>query len=473
MIGTAISMTSLSPSDNENISFQWFNPSVDEAVLYAQVDDDGTGTGAYEEVDETNNLISVEALLCKMAPPGDSSLSGRVINAVNGNFLAEVQTFLHADDNGSPGAVVASFETDSEGAFLFSDLAAGSYFISATHSGYIDNQRAVTVGENVQLTNQDLVLSPVLNEDEIRIILTWGEKPADLEAHLTTPNQDGCRYHCYYWNKTIPDANLDLDDRDGYGPETITITDKISGTYRYYVHDFTNRYTNSRWLALSGAEVKIYSGNREPLVFTVPNSYGNVWHVFDLDGETGEIIPVHTMARQPEPGRIDYPTITSGAPRYAYWNSLYSYQVRATDPDNDILTYSLQQAPEGMTIDPDTGLIEWTPTGSQSGWYNAIVNVNDGRCGEATQSFSVYVNSQPTAQFTVDPCSGMNPGGNITLIWSTTRASTILIDQGIGEVLASGSLTIPSPDVPTVFTLTAFNDAALIKRSVPTAPYTY
>ena len=71
---------------------------------------------------------------------------------------------------------------------------------------------------------------PVLGEDEIRIILTWSNRPADLEAHLTSPNPDGCRYHCYYWNKTIPDANLDLDDRNGYGPETITITNKGPGT---------------------------------------------------------------------------------------------------------------------------------------------------------------------------------------------------------------------------------------------------
>ncbi|MDW7773305.1 MAG: putative Ig domain-containing protein [Desulfobulbaceae bacterium] len=469
LIGTATNSNQLQPAATEDIALQWNNPSGEEAILYARVDDDGTGTGTYEEVDETNNLIPVETALCRVSA-GESSLSGHIIDAVNGNLLANVRTVLYVDDNGTPGAVVTSTESDSEGIFFIPDLAAGSYIIAASHSGYIDNQRSVTVGENVQLANQDLVLSPVLSADEIRIILTWNNSPADLEAHLTEPNETGCRYHCYYFNKITPTASLDLDDRDGYGPETITITDKVPGTYRYYVHDFTNRNINSRWLSLSGAEVKVYSGNKEPLVFTVPYAYGNVWHVFDLDGATGEITPIQIMSRQSEPGRIDYPVITSSAPSKAYWGSTYTYQVRATDPDNDVLTYSLTQAPAGMTIDSETGFIEWTPSGAQSGRYYATVKVEDDRCGEVAQSFSVYVYSEPIAQFSVSPCSGYNPGGTITLSWSTSRVSTVLIDQGIGEVEPSGSLTIPSPEVPTLYTLTAFNDAALVKRTTPAPP---
>ncbi|MCI5208646.1 MAG: hypothetical protein D3910_07595, partial [Candidatus Electrothrix sp. ATG2] len=305
-----------------------------------------------------------------------------------------------------------------------------------------------------------------------RIILTWGENPADLESHLTAPNETGCRYHCYYWNKTIPNASLDLDDRDSYGPETITITETAAGTYRYYVHDFTNRNNiNSRWLALSGAEVKVYQGSNEPLVFTVPYGYGSGWHVFDLDGETGEVIPVNTLFRQSEPGKIDYPTITTTrVSRYADWGSPYTYQVQATDPDNDFLTYSLIEAPDGMVIDPDTGMIEWTPSGTQSGRYYFFVKVEDGRCGEETKKFYIDVRSQPTINFSVDPCSGINPGGDITLTWETTRAATVVIDQGIGEVAASGSRTIPSPEIPTLYTLTAFNDVALKKQTTPTAP---
>lgn len=37
----------------------------------------------------------------------------------------------------------------------------------------------------------------------------------------------------------------------------------------------------------------------------------------------------------------------------------YAYDAEAIDADGDILVYSLVEYPEGMTIDPSTGLIEW------------------------------------------------------------------------------------------------------------------
>ena len=124
------------------------------------------------------------------------------------------------------------------------------------------------------MTQSGSVLPPVLDTNRRRIVLTWGENPEDLEAHLTAPNPDGCRHHCYYWDKVIPGASLDLDDRHSYGPETITITERSPGTYRYYVHDFTNRLsTNSIWLSRSSAQVTVYRGARPPQVFTVPAQY--------------------------------------------------------------------------------------------------------------------------------------------------------------------------------------------------------
>ncbi|MEN8199170.1 MAG: carboxypeptidase regulatory-like domain-containing protein, partial [Thermodesulfobacteriota bacterium] len=471
LIGTVASGNVLAPEEVETISFQWDDPPSEESVVYVRVDDGGTGVGAYDEEDETNNIVSIDAGLCRLVF-GDSSISGHIIDAVKGDLLAGVQARLHLDENGVPGATVANAESNEEGIFFFPDLAEGSYLITVSHPGYIDGRRPVSLSPNTELTHQDIVLSPVLGEGEFRIVLTWKGKPEDLEAHLTEPNPSGCRYHCYYFNKTTPTANLDLDDRNGYGPETITVTDMVSGTYRYYVHDFTYRYSNTRWLYNSGAKVTVYSGSREPLVFNVPYAYGNVWHVFDVDGESGEIIPVHKMTRQSEPGRIDYPVITSPTPSSkAYWGSHYKYQTKAVDPDNDKLTFSLENGPTGMIINPDTGLLEWTPGGNQKGWYyNIKIKVDDGRCGETSKSFKVYVNSTPTASFSVSPCSGFNPGGDITLTWSTNRVSTVLIDQGIGEVPKSGSLTIPSPEVPTRYTLTAFNDAALVKRYAPTPP---
>lgn len=37
------------------------------------------------------------------------------------------------------------------------------------------------------------------------------------------------------------------------------------------------------------------------------------------------------------------------------------YDADATDPDGSHLTYNLVLAPEGMTVNPTTGEITWTP----------------------------------------------------------------------------------------------------------------
>lgn len=69
----------------------------------------------------------------------------------------------------------------------------------------------------------------------------------------------------------------------------------------------------------------------------------------------------------------------------------YTYDVNALDPDQDNLTYNLDEFPIGMTIDPTTGAIRWTPLATQLGHAHVTVTVNDGQGGIATQKFEVCV----------------------------------------------------------------------------------
>ena len=46
----------------------------------------------------------------------------------------------------------------------------------------------------------------------------------------------------------------------------------------------------------------------------------------------------------------------------------YTYAAQASDPDaGDVFTFSLPTAPAGMTIDPNFGVIHWTPSAAQLG----------------------------------------------------------------------------------------------------------
>lgn len=95
-------------------------------------------------------------------------------------------------------------------------------------------------------------------------------------------------------------------------------------------------------------------------------------------GTSRRSLPVIVANRPPE--------ITS-IPSVSVTDNRYVYQVKATDPDGDSITFSLEDPPPGMTIDPQTGLIEWElPEEGDS--FEIKVMVTDGDA-TAFQSFEL------------------------------------------------------------------------------------
>lgn len=98
------------------------------------------------------------------------------------------------------------------------------------------------------------------------------------------------------------------------------------------------------------------------------------------------------------------PVITSTPVVTATEDVPYTTDIDATDADGDALTFALTVAPAGATIAPATGVITWTPSGTQAGPQAFTVVVSDGAGGESEQSFVVdvtEVNDAPT--FTSTP----------------------------------------------------------------------
>jgi hypothetical protein len=92
------------------------------------------------------------------------------------------------------------------------------------------------------------------------------------------------------------------------------------------------------------------------------------------------------------------PVITSEPPTQAYSGVPYTYQVSASDAENNPLTFSLTTAPAGMTIDAATGLIRWTPDATQVGNQAVALQVDDGQGGTATQLYTLVVAATPPNQ---------------------------------------------------------------------------
>jgi len=155
-----------------------------------------------------------------------------------------------------------------------------------------------------------------------------------------------------------------------------------------------------------------------------------------------------------QPGPANQPpTITSTAITTATVGQAYSYDVVATDPDGDTLTYFLVGSPVGMTINSTSGLIAWTPTAS--GNYNVTVNVLDGGLF-ATQSFIVTVGGSATSLGQVQltsPSDGVTlPPGDITFSWNPVSNATkyqFIIYYSLGQVAFPGLLPLaPKEHLP-------------------------
>src|SRR5262249_14226576 len=90
------------------------------------------------------------------------------------------------------------------------------------------------------------------------------------------------------------------------------------------------------------------------------------------------------------------PAIVSFPPPTAHAGLLYEYDAAAVDPDGNPVIWNLDQAPAGMSVNPTTGAVRWTPTLDQVGNANVVLRVTDTAGGFSTQSFTLAVRSGNT-----------------------------------------------------------------------------
>lgn len=255
-----------------------------------------------EEIQVGEEVCTIEAVVkYTVALPEEevviTGVEGTVCDAVTGEILPGTMVTLRAGADMTAGD--AALTTAGEAAVVMTDangyytmeMPAGTYTAEYSLEGYITGYANVVCADGFVL--QNAALSPVMESDEYRVVLTWGDTPRDLDSHLTGPLADGSRYHVYYSNKTARSegeivATLDRDDTTSYGPETITITVANDGVYKYSIHDYTNRGSvGSTELSMSQAKVDLYKGESLIATYTVPeNVVGTVWNVFEIEGDT-------------------------------------------------------------------------------------------------------------------------------------------------------------------------------------------
>lgn len=193
-------------------------------------------------------------------------------------------------------ANIGSYTTDGRGMVVFPKQKDGIFSFSFKKDGYIPVNLTFEVFAGMIYGNR-FPVSKVLDLGQLRIVLDWGRSPSDLDLHLEKVGQ----YHISYHDEKIADdhsATLDRDDINGFGPESITITDlDENAVYNCYVHDYSNRNNpKSTKLSKSKARISVYYNNKLKSIYSVPmnKESGTRWDVFQLNG--GKIIDLNRIA---------------------------------------------------------------------------------------------------------------------------------------------------------------------------------
>ena len=238
------------------------------------------------------------------------SVEGTITDAVTGDGITETAYIVRKGWNNQTGDSVT------EGVFENADytlsMENGNYTLEISKEGYVTNYKNITVaGDQIETANIVLVPGDGDGETagELRIVLTWGEEPWDLDSHLACYSSDK-PYHIWFGQTDFEGnsvGNLDVDDTSSYGPETITVRNvKADEKFSYFVHDYTNSYSEvANEMSLSGAKVQVYLEGKNIATYTIPtNQPGTLWHVFDFDGATKTIKSVNTLEYQNDPYTI-------------------------------------------------------------------------------------------------------------------------------------------------------------------------
>jgi hypothetical protein len=239
-------------------------------------------------------LVGMREALAQQTSPtqetGAGIVEGQVVDATTGGPI--------------PGALVEVLGTglsaiaDGSGNFFLNNVPAGDRMLQASATGYLTGTASVTVIDASTVFKQ-IALSPITSS-EITAVLTWGATPPDLDLHASGPDGSGGRFHAAWFDKTpVPHVQLDIDDVSSYGPETMAFKIRadlggvfVAGTYRVWVHDYTNRFGTPVW-DVSGAEVAFNGlGGQlaDYLVSTAVAANGgtvqadwDLWRVFQFD----------------------------------------------------------------------------------------------------------------------------------------------------------------------------------------------
>lgn len=253
----------------------------ENCTIYIECDSNGIVKGI-----KSYNLIKP---LQASAQSSKIKVAGKVISVTTAMNVNNVRLRFRSGKDARTGDIAEEYNSP-DGNYT-AELIQGDYTVEVFASGYTTEYFDLHVNGASQIEH-NFSISPILTSGEVRIVLEWGATPSDLDSHLIGTTANGKNIDVSYHNMSEKEngnviAKLDVDDRNGFGPETITLS-QTAGTFKYKVH----RFSGSGTIATSNAVVKVYLPSQsQPVIINVPsNATSDWWDVFTIkNGQISDI----------------------------------------------------------------------------------------------------------------------------------------------------------------------------------------
>lgn len=152
-----------------------------------------------------------------------------------------------------------------------------------------------------QLNRMPINMVKIQNDFELSSILTWNHAVVkDLDSHMFILDNNNQEIgHVYYQNKTFSNDDTTVsttkDDTGSDSGETTTIIPiHDSYTYKFYVHQYSQRDTNNTLMISSDAMCQLTMNNEQYTMNVPTDTPGIWWHVYDI--VNGELNIINTVS---------------------------------------------------------------------------------------------------------------------------------------------------------------------------------
>jgi hypothetical protein len=259
----------------------------------------------------TTNFDIVTMIPGSQAP---ASISGRLLNALTNTAIPTPLTVRLRPGIGvtsGPYALdannqtIAAVSSATDGSYVIPNVPAGNYTVEVSGTGFTTTYETV-ISAGANSSNQNILVSPVLAADEVRIVLSWNASPKDVDSHLEFGDGSGTRKKQVVWNDKCrfragndgstpvvkspaqcasnDDLTLDIDVVTGFGPETVTLKGSIWSQARRGYSLFN--WTNEAPLSVSGSTVKVYKSTGMVRSYNSgPAQVSRWWQMFCLNSD--------------------------------------------------------------------------------------------------------------------------------------------------------------------------------------------